>query len=234
MDNLANRAPYEDGNRLAVQGAGGAHFFYHVDRPAFASQEGERIVRSVQAFVDGYPLTSAQVVVLHSSDFEVEGEIHPFLPLGLALGLTDAEIESGKAVLCQWSALHDDGPFAGSSFLSIVLHTGPNPYIMQTAYTSYISRPKNRHIFNTNTTDHMLSVGDTFVFDPTTPHMAFPKYLHQDQLLVLLQFEISDKDDVERAMLLERFPVKKRMGANEYPFRPAPDDAYSENQQSVI
>ena len=81
-----------------------------------------------------------------------------------------------------------------------MLYTGEHPYVMQTLHSEvHEGLPK------VVTTTRVIGKGDCFVFDPTTPHMAAPKYCSADQLLVMLQVELRDGSEGDRAKLVELF-----------------------------
>jgi len=71
------------------------------------------------------------------------------------------------------------------------MHTEPHP----DGYADLIS---HREVF---------AVGEAFVLDPTTPHMAAPLKPHQDQMLILLQMRLDDRTLIEREALIQRLPV---------------------------
>lgn len=116
-------------------------------------------------------------------------------------------------LVCEWAAFHEDSHFNGSAFVSRVLHVGPSPYLLSLAHTEKSQlcgvRVKSSKV--------LLEKGDTFVFDPTTPHMAVPASLSSEALLVLLQWEENDSSPANRQDLLKKYPVlppdKKELSA---------------------
>ena len=89
---------------------------------------------------------------------------------------------------CMWAAPHVDDTFDGSLFVSVVVRTGPSPYVMQTLRTGAAEDGAPASLI-TNT--RVLNVGDVVVFDPTAPHYAFPQRPSEQSLLVLLQVELT-------------------------------------------
>lgn len=85
------------------------------------------------------------------------------------LGVTDYVTHYPAVLACRWALPHDDGTFAGKAFLSLVLHTGPEPYVMSMFATT---GRRNRTVVDITRT---LRTGDVFIFDPTVPHMAAPQ-----------------------------------------------------------
>jgi hypothetical protein len=94
--------------------------------------------------------------------------------------------EDLELVICEWAAPHEDGTFDGQVFTSLVVHTGKNPYYMQTVVT----QPRHTGLgrYEVSKGSVVLSQGDMLVFDPTVPHMAAPTRPADGQLLVLLQW----------------------------------------------
>lgn len=87
--------------------------------------------------------------------------------------------------------------YAGASFLSYVLHTGPGEYVMQA-----MSCRQTDDLIGVDTSTRSVAEGEAFVFDPTTPHMVVPERPCDGQLLVLLQVELEDTDVQARQRLL--------------------------------
>jgi hypothetical protein len=116
---------------------------------------------------------------------------------------------------CEWVALHEDSSYAGSAFVSRVLKVGPSPYVLNLSHTQ-LGAGRTRGL-RVRTSSLVLEKGDTFVFDPTTPHMAMPVYLNDGGILVLLQWEEPDASPEERESLLRKYPV----------LPPRPRDAYA-------
>lgn len=101
---------------------------------------------------------------------------------------------------------HTDPAYAGHAFLSLVLHTGPTAYLMETFHVgrSFTGEP------DAFTSARVISTDDWFVFDPTTPHFAAPLHPHEDSLLILLQLELSDQDRDDRKAILRELPPRER------------------------
>jgi hypothetical protein len=165
---------------------------------------------------DGKELASKQN--MHPSQIEVftrgslEGRI---TPQGLAaydelidqMRTADPELDSAAVLACRFALPHDDNIFEGKAFLSTVLHTGPHPYLMSMFTTEPGERVKNDGSRRQLVIDTVreLKVGDTFMFDPTVPHMAAPMEPHADQWLILLQLERPLKDARAYATTLKRY-----------------------------
>lgn len=117
-------------------------------------------------------------------------------------------------MVCEWAHLHIDSGVAGALFYSMVLHTGPNDYLMTTLHTE----PSLDGCEELVTTELALQPGVAVVFDSTTAHCAIPYRPHQDQLLVLLQVELEDSTHAHRTQLIQRLPrYVQPAGASENP-----------------
>jgi len=204
------------GNRLAVPAAlnDARHFFYRTQPPALSEEDRTLICEAVLAHYRTIPCMGSEVDVLS------RGVI-----LGWGAAVRDAVERLDSAMLslgpksmgalvdllaCRWAGPHSDEPFAGEAFYSFVLHTGPSPYTMNLFYTD-----RERHgerLPTVTCSSHRLKVGDAFVFDPTTPHLAAPEEPRDGQLLLLAQCTLKDKNARERAELVEVMPPRKTPG----------------------
>lgn len=197
------RPAYEKGNRLPVPAElKSSHFIYKAAPLRISQEDIAKVVAATQAFVDNRGLNPAQIEVFTPKEFQREAaDAYPALVrLFQALGFDEPTPGAGVLV-CEWAAPHVDDSYEGAAFVSLVLHTGPEPYVMQTFHAEH--RPGAVPQLTAST--RVLRSGDCFVFDPTTPHMAMPLHPHQDQLLVMLQVELPDNTELERSALLQRF-----------------------------
>jgi hypothetical protein len=200
-------AAYDNGNRLALpESLAGKHFFYKT-RGIPATHEDLALVANAvkETFeTDGRGLNPAQIEIMLRKDFkdDTRGVIAALDRLLGLMGATEPEATRASILYCEWAAPHVDDSYVESAFVSLVLHTGPEPYIMQTLHT-HLSHGTQQ----IETDTRLLNVGDVFVFDPTTAHFTAPKYPHQDELLILLQMSVTDRTDEDRKDLLHRFPT---------------------------
>jgi hypothetical protein len=192
-------------NRESLAQRGDSHFLYQAERRDFDPADIKAVGSAVLAIARSMRLMAAEIEILGVSSFlsrttpEVKASLQRLLRI---LGL-DPTAQENSFVFCDWAAPHEDIQIAGSAFVSTVLHTGPFQYWMSMFHTRKCETTYETPLL---TSTRMLNVGDTFVFDPTIPHMAAPVRSHQDQFLVLLQSEISIGTDQELADLLRRFP----------------------------
>jgi hypothetical protein len=159
-------------------------------RQAIARQEGLRVAQidalSAREFVRDYPASEPALRRLAES---------------LGLEAFDADV-----VFCEWAAVHEDGFYRGSSFVSLVVHTGAQPYYVQTVLTRKgFDEGEGSHAFHVDQAHAVLNQGDVLVFDPTVPHMAAPTKPADGQLLVLLQWVMSTRSQDEVEALTTRF-----------------------------
>jgi hypothetical protein len=213
------REPYQDGCRLAIpEGVKNSHFLYHVDVPALSPLDC--FAKIAKDFVGRNRLSSSKIdaVSIRKNNAIIDELAQPFERIVDALGLTAEEAERETLLVCEWASVHADPTFAGKAFISVVVHTGPQPYVMQLASTGVRMARGGGRILTLPKSVCQLNVGDVILFDPTTPHMAAPKRPMDGQLLVLLQFELDDPDDESRAQLLSRFRPKEGVLTGELVF----------------
>lgn len=193
-------------SRKALPGAvNSRHFFYLSTRPNVPTAAVETVVAAAQSLVRERGLLPAQIEAFSSKQLEgaQNGAGNALMSLRRALKLP-ADTPSA-VVACEWASPHVDELFAGQAFVSLVLHTGPEPYVVQTLHTEH------RVDGNTLVTStRMLRQGDVMVLDPTVAHFAAPRSPGSNQLLVLLQFELPDQTELDRANLLKQFPPDAR------------------------
>lgn len=182
------------------------HLFHKSVRPSVNQEDlrtVEQLVRQMIAHQQG--LRVAQIDALSARELvrkypEAEPALHR-LAASMGLEAFDADI-----VFCEWAAVHEDGFYLGSSFVSLVVHTGPNPYYMQTVLTrDGFDEGDGNHAFRVDKVHAVLNQGDVLVFDPTVPHMAAPTRPADGQLLVLLQWVMPTQTPEELAELGSRF-----------------------------
>ncbi len=192
------------GNRLPLPtDLAGNHFLYRTELPPIAPEDRDLLVQAVWAAVEETGLHTAEIDVFSVSRLvKAKGEAvrHAF---GRAVSATGLDPERTTLLACEWASPHVDESFAGSAFVSVVLGTGPEPYVLQAFHSSAAAEPGQGLSLTTST--RLLNVGDAFVLDPTTPHMTAPAVPSSAQLLVLLQCEVPDETPEQRAALLHRF-----------------------------
>lgn len=105
---------------------------------------------------------------------------------------------------CEWVPPHIDMDYAGMSFVSVVLHTGGEPYLVHASALRPATGPDA--VPRLAAVARILRTGDVFVLDPAAPHMAAPLRSSEEALLVLLQLEVPDESPETRQALLARFP----------------------------
>jgi len=196
---------YANGNRVAVpKSLNLPHFLYHVD--ASIPVRFESFVDAANEQIRKNPLGCSQIDAFTAGLTDnLKSEVSQ---ISASLGLDAEEVESAQIIVCEWASVHDDYAFAGKCFLSVIMHTGPQPYVMQMAHTEVGKGAFGEKSLSVVTSTRQLNVGDIILFDPTTPHMAAPKRPADGQLLVLLQFELADPDQKSRNKLIKRFPPK--------------------------
>lgn len=197
------------GNRLALPACvPGKHFFYRTSLPSYRAEDAQVLINAIQQAVEDCGLHTAEIDVFSCKRLHAYGGdavSDAFSRLVCDLGLEDVPAHTISLLACEWASVHVDDSFAGSAFLTLVLHTGPNPYVMQTFHSARNDEDDPTPL-ELHTSTRLLHPGQAVVFDPTTPHLAVPAGFSADQLLVLLQVELSDKDLTERATILRRYP----------------------------
>lgn len=203
------RTKYKNGNRLAVpEVVKGKHFFYKTQAVKLDATMVNKVVQAAIKHVEVYGLNPAQIELLRHTQLEkqVKGAGAAFEDLlgCMGEGASGTNRAMSGILVCDWANPHIDEGFVDYAFLSVVLHTGPEPYIMQTFHT-YVPT-KGRRIQKVESSTRCLKVGDMFMFDPTTAHMVMPRKTGSEQLLVMLQVVLRDSNDNEREGLLKTYP----------------------------
>lgn len=201
-----NYLPYLDGNRMPVpDGINSAHFLYKVKKQAVNSES--------VAIVRDYLIKNFYKKKRSASNFLVYDKLN-FMTLPelvksatKIIGIDIGVHSKCSLICCEWAQVHNDDGFAGSSFLSLVVNTGPYPYVIQTLSTRSTSgkSTKLEVVHSTRT----VEVGDLFVFDPTSAHQAIPQRPADGQLLALIQWELFDNSPTQREMILKNFPPRR-------------------------
>ena len=190
------------GNRLDVPAAvNGRHFFYKTASLAFNRADCNAVFRGVETLIAEGGLHPGQIDTFTAKDLKRVDKkaFDAWMRLVKAL---PASADSPRIVVCEWASPHVDESYAGTAFLSTVLHTGPVDYVLQTIHTTQ----GDDRVPRLHTETRVLRRGDSFVFDPTTPHCAMPKTLDGGHLLVLLQAELPDEEVADRARILSECP----------------------------
>ena len=182
-----------------------AHFLYKAAAPTFDPADVAEVVTATKRMLEERGLYCAQIEVFGRRQFEscVPESVAAFDRLVAALPAICAG-KSLSVLVCEWATPHVDDSYEGKAFYSAVLHTGNNAYVMQTLHSGRSQQQPN--VSTLTTSARTLDVGEAIVFDPTTPHFAAPKWPHESQLLVLLQAELDDETDEDRAALLAALP----------------------------
>jgi hypothetical protein len=201
-------AKFKNGNRLAVpEIVKGTHFFYKTAPVALTSEYSDLVTAAALKHVQNVGLNPAEIVVLRHAELEeqVPGAKIAFGRLldEMSEGVPGSNRSAAGVLVCEWANPHIDSSFEGHNFYSQVLHTGPEPYIMQTFHTYVPTKGRRTHKMECST--RVLNKGDTFMFDPTTAHMVAPRRPGEGQLLVMLQLVISEPDAADREALVSRF-----------------------------
>lgn len=192
-------------NRSSIAKRNNSHFLYKADRRPLALQDIISVGSAVRDIVRAdMRLMAAEIELFSMGQFRARSNQALKASLGRLLKGLGLEAQEHRLsfVFCDWAAPHEDSPSAGCAFVSTVLHTGPYPYWM----SMFHSRETPAHEFELHTSTRILRQGDTFVFDPTIPHMSAPVRPHQDQFLVLLQAELEIRTEEQVAQLIAQFP----------------------------
>lgn len=199
-----------DGNRLCVPApVKGAHLLYLANRPQVCPKAMALLAQEVCRYLENTGLNATEIDLL--SERNQAQVLSPEACLAREqlvreLGWQDMPASSRAVLFCEWAPPHVDSSFAGKAFVSLVLHTGEEPYLVQTFHTKRHTNEDPDPIALT-TTSRLLRPGDLMVLDPCTPHMAAPVRSSRDALLIMLQVEWPDATAEEREALIKRFPV---------------------------
>lgn len=191
------------GSRMAVPASLNArHFFYRTEAPAFNAEDVRMVVDAARRHVEEVGIGVAEIKLLSSSSLgrAAAGASEALQRLSEAIPHRSLQTGEAGVLVCEWASPHVDESYAGSAFWSFVLDTGEHPYVMQTLHSEV-----HEGLPAVVTTTRVICKGDSFVFDPTTPHLAAPKYCSADQLLVMLQVELKDGSEDDRANILDLF-----------------------------
>lgn len=194
---------YVKGNRLPVPSeVQSTHFLYVAQSATVSKEDAEILCSAVDTYLREHGLNPAQIESVGRSTL-----LSMQLPDAVAAFDRAVEVLGFKGLAptllcCFWAAPHVDSSFEGTSFVSHVLSTGPEPYVLQTLDIQHFKDQAPTIQASTR----VLNPGMTFVMDATTPHMAAPANPGADQLLVLLQAELTDTNEAERRTILDTFP----------------------------
>jgi hypothetical protein len=199
---------FKNGNRLAVpEEVEGAHFFYKTSPVELNVQYSDLVTAAALKHVENVGLNPAEIVVLRHAELEAQipgaKEAFGYLLDEMSEGIPGSNRSAAGVLVSEWANPHIDSSFEGYAFFSQVLHTGPEPYIMQTFHTFVPAKGSRKHSMECST--RVLNKGDAFMFDPTTAHMVAPRRPGEGQLLVMLQLVISESDAAEREALVSQF-----------------------------
>lgn len=203
--------PFKDGNRLALPremvDEGYNHFFYLADVPALDTAQFHPIVRDALAFARDRKLPPLEIEALGlHTQLGSEDTIAAANSIRQSLGFSPSKYDT-DVVLCQAALPHEDAMFAGSAFVSVVLHTGEAPYVMTTFHANVQKDEDTGKPFYAMTSQsRTLKVGDVVVFDPTTPHCAVPSKSNDEAYLVMLQMQVPLRGAKDIKALLKQLP----------------------------
>jgi hypothetical protein len=191
-------------DRQALPRRANPHFLYQAAGPAPDEADRQCLVAAAHGLVQEHGLGAGAIEVFNRRELDQHSVV-----AGLALericarlGL-DPAADNASVLACEWAPPHEDSCYEGAAFLSHVLHTGEHPYVMSMFHTR---RTPGSRAFELRTSTRVLSVGETYVFDPTVPHSAAPAYPSSGALLVLLQAELNLRQPQDYRAVLERFP----------------------------
>jgi len=200
------RYQVRNGNRLRVpKRVNSHHFLYQAEPKPLDAAALDVVVSAVKCFTLERRLHASEVEIVSRQHLGDEAAAAfarleaPLLELSCAAPPLSAEI-----LVCHQAFPHTDATFAGIAFLSVVLHTGPEDYVLQ---AFHVQRDR-QGLQDVVSSSRVLQVGDWCVFDPTTPHMAAPLAPHQDSLLILMQLGLRDEDREARRAILKELPPR--------------------------
>jgi hypothetical protein len=199
---------YPNGNRLPVPDQlDGRHFLYMPKPRELPQALIDTLVDSIEAVVATRVLRPCQVEIIlpEQLDSQAARDAHEQLTHLIVDGLTCVKRARTEILVCQQTFPHADQGFKGTSFLSVVLHTGPYPYMHQT-FDTELDEAGDQDVLPTS---RLIRAGDWTVFDPTTPHIGLPIRPHQDNLLMMLQAELWDEDESDRREILSQLPPRE-------------------------
>lgn len=204
------KSPCPEGNRLPVPSQiAGQHLLYLAQRPAVSKEAMALLANEVLRYIRDTGMDAAEIDLLgeRSQEERLSAEaVQAREQLVHELGWQNMPSHSRAVLFCEWAPPHVDSSFAGKAFVSLVLHTGDEPYLVQAFHTRRHTNEDPDPIELT-TTSRVLRPGDLMVLDPCTPHMAAPVRSSRDAFLIMLQVEWPDATELERAELVSRFPA---------------------------
>lgn len=156
-------------------------------------------VTAAQTYVLRVGLDPAEVGLLNANQAK---SFHP--DADAAMRTLCAEVGfvgSPSLVFCEWSPPHIDGGMQAKSIVSLVLRTGPHPYLVQALHTEFDEHLKRKLV----TSQRLVKEGDIFVFDPNEPHFAAPWRPADGQMLIMLQCRVEDATDADRKVLMKNY-----------------------------
>jgi hypothetical protein len=191
-------------DRAALPKPGNRHCFYRADMPMLVETDRQLVAKAICEMVEDAGLGVAEIDVYNRGQLTAHSPEAgaAFERMCQQLGLT-LETDYPILLVCEWATPHVDLSFAGSAFVSAVVHVGTYPYVM-TMMTP--ARDADTGLQGLKTTTQVLRLGETYVFDPTVPHTAMPGRPAADSLLIILQAQVDFHDDAAREATLRRFP----------------------------
>ena len=200
---MTNPPPATAGNRLPLgEGVRSQHFLYKTTGFPLEPLACGRVISAAKSWVRERPLYPGQVALALPETLDRPTRVALLRLLEPVLKLTCLAVPRVDLTITHQAFPHVDSIFAGSSFLSRVLHTGPYPYAIETLHT----QKQADGVQALMPSSRVVSAGDWFVFDPTTAHLAAPLKPSHSNLLVLLQFELRDQEMIDRERILQELP----------------------------
>jgi hypothetical protein len=163
-------------------------------------------VAAAQTYVLRVGLDPAEVAILNANEAK---SYHPEADAAMrAICVAVGFVGSPSLVFCEWSPPHIDPGMQSASIVSLVLRTGPHPYLVQALHTEFDAHLKRTLV----TSQRLVKEGDIFVFDPNEPHFAAPWRPADGQMLIMLQCRVEDTTEVDRRALMKKY--QRRRGDN--------------------
>jgi len=197
-----------NGNRLTVPDCVPLrHFIFKMNPPEFNEASVSMLTEAVMTYLRNIDIGPADVLGISPAEIGGDAFYSALDHIESAFNLSKSERKTATIIACEWAPIHTDQSYAGKSLLTLVLHTGRHPYVMQTMHAEAIDYGYAGAALSAKTSNVLLQKGDALIFDPTTPHTAVPRFSATGQILVLLQFEIDDGDERQRQQILDRFSI---------------------------
>lgn len=198
-------------NRLPVPSSVPARHFLYKTQPLIGCDDEISLLGN-QAFkmVCDIGISPGEIELLMFNDEDHPQAVAALVKIQAALpsSVFDHGRHKFDILFAELALPHADPDYTGWAFVSVVLHTGPHPYVLQMLHTEQIEE-SNENVVRTSSV--LLRPGDVVVFDPSTPHLCVPATPHEDQLLVLAQVSVMDVTEEDRNLLVSALPPQPRV-----------------------